>query len=53
MVPFMKTSAEIQIEKAKAVASDLEMLQHFHMPANDDKYNAAYYGAPETKVSND
>ncbi len=53
MVPFMKTSAEIHIQKAKAVSHDLEMLQHFHMPANDDRYSVTYYGAPETKASND
>jgi hypothetical protein len=53
MVPFIKTSAEVQAKQAKAITEDAQKMQYFHLPANDDKYNTTYYGAPETKVSNE
>jgi hypothetical protein len=52
MVPFLKASAEINAAKAKALAEDLKRLGSYSA-ANDDKYSQIYYGAQETKASNE
>lgn len=52
MVPFLKASAEINAQKAKAFADEMKKMALF-TPSNDDKYNEICHGAQTTKAANE
>ena len=54
MVPFMKSAAEVNAQKAKALQDDLKRLQNI-AAANDDagSYHTKYFHEDEHKAANE
>lgn len=53
MFPFLKASAEINAQKAKALEEDAKRMQQPLFAANDDKYFNNYFDEEEVTAANE